>query len=134
MTELDKAIAAAYTSEGKQDDVNKVYLTLLRTELFVPVQKDRVPDDEEAFRPLFANIDDNYFMLAFDTIERLTMWAGDQFSNIDYVELSGRDVIAGMNEKVFLCLNLGTDFYKEFQPDEILQLKKIVARIDQLKP
>lgn len=133
MTELDKAISAAYTSQGKQDDVNKVYLTLLRAELLVPVQKERDPGDEEAFRPLFAHVDDNYFMLAFDTIERLTIWAGDQFEHIDYVELSGRDLIAGMNEKVFLCLNLGTDFYKEFQPDEILQLKKVVARIDQLK-
>lgn len=135
MTELDKVIAGAFGSEGKQDDVNKVYLTLLRSTLFIPVEKSQAPasEDEEPFKPLFAKMDEKYFMLAFDTVERLTNWAGDQFELIDYVELSGRDLIAGINETVFLCLNIGTEFYKEFSPEEIMQLKKIVSRIDQLK-
>lgn len=135
MTELDQVIAAAYASEGKQDDVNKVYLTLLRTSLFLPVQKDQTPvsENDEPFKPLFAKIDDNYFILTFDTLERLTAWAGDQMEYINYVEISGHDVVKGMNEQVFLCLNYGTDFYKEFTPDEVKRLKTIVSRIDQLK-
>jgi hypothetical protein len=135
MTELDKVIAAAFASEGKQDDVNKVYLTLLRTPVFLPVQKEPVvqDDNEEPFKPLFAIVDDQYFMLIFDTVERLTAWAGEQIDNINYVEISGRDVVAGINDQVFLCLNHGTDFYKEFTPDEVKRLKMIVSRIDQLK-
>jgi hypothetical protein len=139
MTELDKLIAAAYASEGKQDDVNKVYLNFLRSGLLIPVEKlpeGKVIDadsDEEPFKPLFANVDGNYFMLVFDTVERLRDWAADQMDLIDYVEISGRDIIAGLNDQVFLGLNLGAKFYKEFSPDEVLQLKKIVARIDQMK-
>jgi hypothetical protein len=133
MTELDQAIAAAYSSEGKQEDVNKVYLTLLRSPLLLPVRKDQDPSDEEPFRPLFTVINDEYFMLAFDTLDRLKGWAGEQMENIAYVELSGRDLVAGINEKVYLCINLDTEYYKEFSPDEMLQLKKIVARLDQLK-
>ncbi len=133
MTELDKAISAAFASLGKQEDVNKVYLTLLRTPLFIPVQKEKKVDDEEPFRPLFASIEDKIFMLAFDTMERLTSWAGSQFDKMSYVELSGRDVVAGLSEKVYLCINYGTDFYKEFSPDEVKRLKTVVARIDQLK-
>ncbi len=38
MTELDQLISTAYANEGKQEDVNKVYLTLLRSNLFVPVK------------------------------------------------------------------------------------------------
>jgi hypothetical protein len=136
MTELDQVIAKAYDSEGKQEDVNKVYLTLLRAPLIIPVEKmaeAEISSDEEPFKPLFAKLDDKYFMLAFDTVERLTAWAHDQVEAIDFVEISGRDLIAGINEGVFLCLNVGTKYYKEFSPDEVKQLKKVVARIDQFK-
>ena len=133
MTELDDKIAAAFTSCGKQEDVNKVYLTLLRTALFVPVKKEKGSNEEEPFEPLFAKIEGQFFMLAFDTVERLTAWAGDQLNNITYVDIIGRDVIAGINEQVYLGLNYGTEFYKEFTPDEVKRLKMIVVRIDQLR-
>ena len=138
MTKLDTAIAAAFASEGKQDDVNKVYLLLLQSPLFVPIKKENkkenpVKDDEELFQPLFAKIEDQYFMLAFDGLERLITWAGDHYEEIAYVELSGRDIVAGISDGVFLCLNYGTDFYKEFSPDEVKRLKMIVSRIDQMK-
>ena len=133
MTELDRVVSAAYASEGKQEDVNKVYLALLRGVLFLPVQKDHVATDEEPFSPLFTRVEKNYFMLTFDTLDRLTNWAGEQFENMNYVELSGKDLVSGLGDNVYLVLNAGTDFHKEFSPDEIKQLKKIVARIEQLK-
>ncbi|MDR3492650.1 MAG: SseB family protein [Gammaproteobacteria bacterium] len=139
MTELDQVISLAYASEGKQDDVNKVYLTLLRSLLYVPVEKMQPLVEEqsdlevEPFKPLFAKIEKNFFMLAFDTLDRLKTWAGSELEQIDYVEIGGRDVIAGISDQVFLCLNLGLPFYKEFSPEEIKHLKTIVARIDQLR-
>lgn len=135
MTELDQVIAVAFASKGKQDDVNKVYLALLRTLLFLPVAKENAPKkpDEEPFRPLFTKVEDNYFMLVFDTLERLKTWGGEQMNKIDYVEISGKDVIAGINDNVHLCLNYGTEFYKEFSPDEVKRLKMIVSKINQLK-
>ncbi len=133
MTDLDKAISAAFTSEGKQDDVNKVYLLLLRTLLFVPVSKEKKPTQDEPFSPLFAAIDDKYYMLAFDTLERLTSWAGEHMNEMAYVELSGHDLVKGIGEQVYFSLNLGSDFYKEFLPDEIKRLKTIAAKIEQFK-
>ena len=136
MSELDELIAAAFKSEGKQDDVNKVYLTLLRTPLFIPVEKieEGAPvNEDEPFRPLFAKLDDNYFMLAFDSVERLQNWAGDELHQMDYVQLIGKDLVAGINDAAYLCLNQGTDFYKEFSPDEVKRLKTVVSRIDQLR-
>jgi len=133
MTELDQKIAAAFKSEGKQEDVQQVYLTLLRTPLFVPVQKEHEVMDDEPFRPLFAKIDDHYFLIAFDTEERLKTWASGELDKIAFVELSGRDMIAGMNDQVYLALNVGTECYKEFTPDEIKRLKMIISKIDQLK-
>lgn len=135
MTELDQLVANAFASEGKQEDVNKVYLAILRTPLYIPVElpEKRAKDDEEPFRPLFAVFEDKYFMLAFDTPERLETWAGDELDKMEYVELLGKDLITGINEKAYLCLNHGTDFYKEFSPDEVKRLKMIVARIDQMR-
>jgi hypothetical protein len=133
MLELDLLVAAAFNSQGQTAEVNKVYLTLLRSLLFIPVQKEESPPPgAEPFSPLFAKVDGNYFILAFDTFNRLTAWASDQWDNMGYVKLSGRDLIVGMNEQVYLCLNLGTDYYKEFSPDEIQRLKMLAARIDQL--
>jgi hypothetical protein len=138
VTELDQLIAAAFASEGKQEDVNKVYLALLRASLYVPVQKKEadavaVNDEAEPFQPLFAKVDDKFFMLVFDTLERLTAWAGDEFSAMEYVELSGRDVLSGIGDVVFLGLNLGSVWYKEFSPDEIKRLKMVVSRIAKMQ-
>ncbi len=133
MTLLDQLISTAYASQGKQEDVNKVYLALLHANLFLPIKKNHGVDDEEPFRPLYAKIEQQYFMMAFDTLERLQTWAGDQLQEMHYVEISGRDFIAGIHESVFFVLNGGGEFAKEFSPDEVRQLKKIVGRIEQLK-
>ena len=60
-------------------------------------------------------------------------WAQNEMNKMAYVELSGHDMIVGMNENVYLALNVGTEFYKEFSPDEIKRIKIIVSKIDQLK-
>lgn len=137
MTELDRALAAAFASEGKQEDVNKVYLGLLRTPVFVPVEKmdsnQPVGADDEPFKPLFATVEGRHFMFIFDTMERLQVWAGDDFDSIDYVQISGMDVVRGINDGVFLCLNVGTPYYKEFSPEEVARLKMVAARIEQLR-
>jgi len=134
MTELDKLISKAFASEGKQEDVNKVYLSLIRSKLYVPCQQEETPNSDEPFVPLFAKIDDKFYMSVFDTYERLLDWAGDKKDQISYVELPGKDLIFGISDTAYLCLNVGTDYYKEFLPEEIKRLKMIVSRIEQLKP
>lgn len=133
MTELDQAIQEAFLQQGKQDAVNKVHLLFLKTSLYLPVKKETPVELEEPFAPLFVKEGDSYFMPLFDTLDRLVAWAGDHFDQMNYVEIMGADCVRGVNEKVYLCLNYGTDFYKEFSPDEVKYLKKVVARIDQLK-
>jgi hypothetical protein len=139
MTTLDTLIAKAYASAGKMEDANKVYLTLLKTTLFVPVQKqnskppeDSAQNESEPFMPLFMHYENNFFMMIFDTMERLSQWSGEKKDTMDYVELAGKDVIRGLGEHVYLCLNYGTDYYKEFAPDEIKRLKAIISKIESL--
>lgn len=131
MTELDQLIQTAYESQGKKEDTSRVYLAFLRALLFVPVQKNK-STPEEPFSPLFAKVNDHYFMLAFDSKERLEQWGGSENEHIAHVVLSGRDIVAGIEPNVYLCLNVGCEFAKEFSPDEIKHLKMIVSRLDQL--
>jgi len=133
MTELDLKIQAAYQSNGQQEAVNHVYLTFFRTTLFVPVKKQIQKDDLEPFSPLYANIDGKYYLPTFDTLERLQAWAKDIIDDIHFVELTGDDLLAGVNKDVYVCLNIGTAFYKEFSPDEVLHLKKIIGKLAQIQ-
>ena len=107
----------------------------MRSSLFIPIEKRATPKQADAsdFKPLFAKINDQYFILAFDTLPRLQTWAGEEMHLIDYIELEGSALIAGINDGVFLCLNLGEKYYKEFSPDEVKHLRGIVAKIAQLK-
>lgn len=130
MTELDQAIQAAFNSEGKKEDVNQVYLLLLKTNFYLPVKKEQGSDSDEPFSPLFAKMDDNFFIATFDTLEKLQQWAGDQFAEMAYVEIKGQDFITGINEQVYWSVNAGTQYYKEFSPDEVKQLKKIVNKLN----
>lgn len=134
MTELDQLIQAAFKSVGKQEEANQFYLALLKTQLYVPVKKNeqKIISEEEPFIPLFAKIEDHYFMVIFDTHDRLVNWAGDHYNEMDYVTLSGKEIITGINDGVYLSLNPETECYKEFAPDEVKRLKQIVLRIDQL--
>jgi len=131
MTELDQLIAAAFASEGKQEQVNKVYLKLLKTTLFLPTRKQSEPvkEDAEPFIPLFTQQDDHYFIPVFDSLARLEVWIGEHAGQIDFVELKGWDIVRGLGEHVYLCLNFGTPYYKEFSPDEVKRLKTIVQRL-----
>ena len=137
MTTLDTLIQAAYQSEGATADVNKVYVELLKTTLYVPIEKgsakspDSSDEDEAPFIPLFVEDDEKVFIAAFDNLNKLMGWAGDHYADMDYITMVGRDVIAGMSDEIYLAFNPTTEFYKEFSPEEILRLKTMVQKIMQ---
>jgi hypothetical protein len=66
VSELDHVIEAAYTKEGAQDKVNKVYVTLFRTLLYMPVY--RQDDVDEPFTPLYMQDEGKYFSPVFDSL------------------------------------------------------------------
>lgn len=132
MTELDTLMAKALESEGNDAEANKFYTALFRTRLFMPATLQ--DDEEEPFAPIYLQDGENYFIPAFDQLERLSAWAADEFEKLDYVEIDGADVIRCVGtENVFLSLNPGTEFYKEFRPDEVHRLKMMIGKIDKLK-
>lgn len=148
LNNLDFLLKAAYDSEGNLDAVNKFYVTLFRTNLYMPVQLNssflplsstghNIGEDgtkeTEPFAPLYIEHDQHYFVPIFDSIERLQTWAGEHHEKIDHVEITGEAVLRGLSNKAYLCLNIGTPFYKEFSPDEITRLKITIAKMDKLR-
>jgi hypothetical protein len=131
MTELDEKLQQAYQHNSDQDKINKVYTTFFRTNLYMPIT--RLIDQEEPFVPYYVVEDEQYFVPVFDTAERLQDWAEADLSNVDFVQLSGMEVLRGVGEAVFLCLNVGTKYYKEFSPEEVARLKLMIAKIDSFK-
>jgi len=129
MTLLDDAIVKAHENQDSREAASAAWLTLLRTPLFLPIHPDQPKDEEEPFRPLYAMIDDRCFIATFDTEERLSNWAGIHHDKMRHVTLPGRELIQGLGENVWLALNAGTPFYKEFSPDEIRYLKKIIGKM-----
>lgn len=128
---LDTLLKAAYDSEGNTDAVNKFYVTLFRTNLYMPVKLNS--SSQEPFTPLYVQQDEHFFVPIFDSIERLHEWAGAQHEKIDHVEITGEAVLRGLGSKAYLCLNVGTPFYKEFSPEEIARLKMTIAKMDKLR-
>ncbi len=129
MTQLDQLISQAYENQGKQEFANRVYLCLLNTQLFVPTRPQASVDTDEPFIPLYTQQDDSFFMPVFDSLERLETWAGEHYQSMEYVEVKGWDVVRGLGASVYLCLNFGTPWYKEFAPDEVAKLKTIIQRL-----
>ncbi len=130
MTELDTKIAVAYASLGEQEKVNRVYTAFFRSDLWMPINK--LEGAEEPFIPLYFVEADHYFIPVFDTYERFLNWS-TEVAIIDFVELTGLELLRGVGGSVYLCLNIGTEYYKEFSPDEINRLKVMVAKLDSFK-
>lgn len=132
MTKLETLLKNVYDSEGAEADANKFYVAFFRTTLFMPASLQ--DNEDEPFSPLFTEENGNFFITVFDTVEGLTTWVQPEFSDIDYVEIMGADVLRCIGtEQVFLCLNPSADYYKEFAPDEIARLKMMLAKLDALK-
>jgi hypothetical protein len=134
MTELDNLLSFAYTNAEDMALVNKFYSAFLRSTLFVPVHKlsdeeqQHIEDLGESFLPLIMHVDNDPFMLTFDTYERLKNWAEGYQEEIAYVQYTGRNIVQGLGATVYLGLNYGSTYYKEFAPDEIQRLKIVVSK------
>jgi hypothetical protein len=132
MTELDRLIKSAYASEGDQQDSNKVYTVFFRTHFFIPaLSRDK---DKEEFSPLIIEDHGKYFIPVFDSLLRLQLWSQSDGDKVPYIELSGEDVVRGVvDEQVYICLNPGGEYYKEFSPDEIMRLKMMLSKIEKMR-
>jgi SseB protein N-terminal domain len=127
MTELDKALETLWAHEGDKQSQARFYDLFLNTEFFVPTADEKTAADscggQGSLSPLVVEYEGEEYLALFDSEERLTGWAERR---LPYVMISGQ-VLAEMSVPgLYWALNVGTDYAKQFVPDEIAWLKAVV--------
>lgn len=128
MTELDQVLADFMDDEKKQDPF---YNLVLNSKFYMPVHSDDAEIGEKQIsqdaniQPLIVESEDNHYLVMFDTEERLTDWAQKA---VNYVVLPGFVIVQMTPDKLHWAMNMGTDYPKQFVPEEITWLKEVVQQ------
>ncbi|BCR06543.1 hypothetical protein DESUT3_36120 [Desulfuromonas versatilis] len=131
MNELDKALDKYIQDANEQ---GPYYELVLNTQFFIPTNDEQAWAGKteiaanESIAPIIVQSEGKRYMMLFDSEQRLSQWAKKQVS---YAVLPGH-AIAGMTPPgLHWAVNIGSGFAKEFVPDEIAWLKKLVSQSDE---
>lgn len=127
MTELDKALSAAQQDQTK---ANAFYSLFLNSDVLIPTWDAGSPEngarrsrEGESFSPIVVENKGVPYLPIFDKIERLQAWAQGQ--EITYVQMPAHALIrSSLQPKLHLALNIGTEHFKDFEPDELVWLRQ----------
>lgn len=126
MNSLNTAVKAALESSGQSKEANKAYLEFIKANFIIPVEQNA--DDEEP-RVLFLEDSNNLFLPVFTHMDYLDAWACDIKDKVQLLKLSGVDLLKGLGENVTVCLDIGSDAYKEFNPSETARMRSMVLKL-----
>lgn len=127
MNALETAIEQALLTEGRNQQANKAYLEFIKANFIIPIEKN---DDSQADpQVLFLTENNQAFLPVFTQKQYLDAWIGDAGDAIQLLTLSGVDLLKGIGEEVFVSLNIGTPFYKEFNPAELARMRSMVLKL-----
>lgn len=125
MNTLHQAIEAAYQAAGNSKEANKAYLEFLKANFIIPIEHH---SDESNPEVLFFEDENNVYMPVFTEMNYLDAWAQEISTEIKLLKLSGVDLLKGIGDQVTVCLDIGSDYYKEFNPMEVARMKGIVLK------
>jgi hypothetical protein len=126
MSQLETAIASALKSQGETKEANKAYLEFIKANFIIPIEKNS--EDEEP-RVLYLEEGGHFFLPVFSEVLYFENWVKNIKDHIHLLKLSGVDLLKGVGEKVTVCLNIGCEFYKEFNPAELARMRSLVLKI-----
>ncbi|KTD14603.1 putative Fe-S center protein [Legionella gratiana] len=126
MNALDLAIKEALLSAGTTKEANKAYLEFIKANFIIPIEQSA---ENEAPRVLFLQENEHIFLPVFTEMSYLNSWASDIAAEIKLLKLSGVDLLKGIGDNVTVCLNIGSDIYKEFNPSEITRMRSTVLKL-----
>ena len=130
MTELDQALEALRANPDDHKAQSGFYDLFLNSSFFVPTIDEEVSTDDESTKekievPLIIEADEIDYLVFFDEQQRLNDWAEKE---APCLQLPGH-VLADMTPaELHWAMNIGTDYNKQFAPDEIAWLKEVVER------
>lgn len=125
MNALNLAIKEALDAAGNTKEANKAYLEFIKANFIIPVEQH---SDDDQPKVLFLQEQEHIFLPVFTEMHYLDAWAGDVADEIKLLKLSGVDLLKGLGENVTVCLNIGSEIYKEFNPSETARMRSMVLK------
>jgi hypothetical protein len=126
MNALNHAIKESFDTSGSTKAANKAYLEFIKANFIVPVELHAKSSEPEV---LFLADNHQLFLPVFTEMAFLSEWAKDINQSIQLLQLSGVDLLKGIGDDVFVCLDIGTECYKEFNPSEIARMRSMILKI-----
>lgn len=126
MNALNFAIKEALDSSGNSKEANKAYLEFIKANFIIPVEQN---SSDEQPKVLFLQENENIFLPVFTEMHYLDSWANEITQEIKLLKLSGVDLLKGLGDNVTICLNIGSEIYKEFNPSETARMRSMVLKL-----
>lgn len=132
-TGLDQALVALRQDMSDASAQSKFYDIFLNTLFCVPTLdpkefKGEVNIEEGQTLPLIIEADGQDYLMIFDSEERLKGWAT---GHTQWVKVPGYVLAATTMPPLHIAMNVGTEYSKQFLPDEITWLREVVERCNQ---
>lgn len=126
MNHLELSIQNALASGGKESDANQVYLEFLKANFIIPIEKSSSVEDPKV---LYLEDGGLFFLPVFTSRYYLDIWAAEISSSIQLLYLSAVDLLKGVGDDVNICLNIGSEIYKEFNTQELKRMRSMVNKL-----
>lgn len=130
MTALDRALERFRENSEDATCSSKFYELFLNTLFYVPTVKEKLdleePTEEEDLSvPMIVEVDGLNYLMLFDTEQRLKDWAQQ---DAPFLTVPGHMISEFAAPDLYWALNVGTDFAKQFVPEETAWIKSVVAQ------
>lgn len=125
MEKLDEALVNLRQNlrDGKKQ--SEFYDLFLNSAFFVPILKDNEQAEKAGgVLPLITEADGKDYLMLFSTLERLQAWDAET----PHIEVPGHLLALSTTPPLHWALNVGTEYSKEFHPEEIAWLRDSVER------
>lgn len=125
MQKLDEALVTLRQNLNEGKKQSEFYDLFLNSAFFVPILKDSEQQEEAGgVLPLITEADGKDYLMLFSTLNRLQAWDAEA----QYIEVPGHLLALSTTPPLHWALNVGTDYSKEFHPEEIAWLREAVER------
>jgi peptidyl-prolyl cis-trans isomerase C len=130
LTAIDQELQALRLDMDNAKRQSKFYDIFLNTTFYVPTLDNNDLGEASAVEegqvlPLVIESGGNDYLMLFDTEIRLKDWAA---KDVKWVEVPGHILAATTMPPLHWALNVGSEYSKQFLPDEIAWLQEVVER------
>ena len=130
---LDQALDALRQDMGNAASQSQFYDLILNTTFCVPTVDPKDLEGEMTLEegqvlPMIMESEGNDYLMIFDSEERLKAWAG---ADVKWLGVPGHVLAATTMPPLHIAMNVGTEYSKQFLPDEIAWLRDVVEQCNQ---